>query len=131
MKGFMRQRGSAWELRVFVGSDAVTGKKRYTTKTVRGGKREAQRALAQMVTDAELGLSARTSATVAELVERWFEFATSEFSPKTVKETRGMLDRYVTPALGAVSLSKLRAHDLDRFYRDRRWSSRRPCRWRW
>ena len=118
MKGFMRQRGSAWELRVFVGTDAVTGKKRYTTRTVRGGKREAQRALAQMVTDAELGLSARTSATVAELVERWFEFATSEFSPKTVKETRGMLDRYVTPALGAVSLSKLRAHDLDRFHRD-------------
>ena len=29
-----------------------------------------------------------------------------------------MLDRYVTPALGTVSLSKLRAHDLDRFYRD-------------
>ena len=29
-----------------------------------------------------------------------------------------MLDRYVTPALGAVTLSKLRAHDLDRFYRD-------------
>jgi integrase len=118
VKGFMRQRGSAWELRVFVGTDAITGKKRYTTRTVRGGKREAQRALAQMVTDAELGLSARTSATVAELVERWFEFAAREFSPKTVKETRGMLDRYVTPALGAVSLSKLRAHDLDRFYRD-------------
>jgi hypothetical protein len=63
VKGFMRQRGSAWELRVFVGTDAVTGKKRYTTKTVRGGNREAQRALAQMVTHAELGLSARTSAT--------------------------------------------------------------------
>ena len=71
-----------------------------------------------MVTDAELGLSARTSATVAELVERWFEFAAREFSPKTVKGTRGMIDRYVTPALGAVTLSKLRAHDLDRFYRD-------------
>jgi len=45
---------------------------------VHGGTREAQRALAQMVTDAELGLSARTSASVAELLERWFEFAGSE-----------------------------------------------------
>ena len=28
----------------------------------------------------------------------------------------GVLDRYVTPALGPVTLSKLRVHDLDRFY---------------
>ena len=46
MKGFIRQRGTAWELRVFVGTDAVTGKKRDATTTVHGGKREAQRALA-------------------------------------------------------------------------------------
>ncbi len=43
MKGFMRQRGSAWELRVFLGYDPVTGKQRYAQRTVRGGKREARR----------------------------------------------------------------------------------------
>ena len=42
MKGFMRQRGVSWELRVFLGHDPLTGKKRYATRTVRGGKREAQ-----------------------------------------------------------------------------------------
>jgi hypothetical protein len=41
MKGSMRQRGSAWELRVYLGADPVTGKQRYATKTVRAGKREA------------------------------------------------------------------------------------------
>jgi hypothetical protein len=34
MKGSMRQRGSAWELRVYLGADPVTGKQRYATKTV-------------------------------------------------------------------------------------------------
>ncbi len=70
MKGFMRQRGDAWELRVFPGADPVPGKKRYTTKSVRCGKREAQRMLASMVTDAERGLTVRTSATVGELLDK-------------------------------------------------------------
>lgn len=41
MQGNIRQRGaSSWELRVFVGRDFTTGRKRYVTKTVRGGKRK-------------------------------------------------------------------------------------------
>ena len=35
MKGFMRQRGASWELRVFLGPDPLAGKKRYATRTVR------------------------------------------------------------------------------------------------
>ena len=85
MKGFTRQRGASWELRVFLGRDPLTGKKRYATRTVRGGKREAQTALAEMVTEAERGLTVRTTATVGELLEAWFEFAAPDFSPKTVK----------------------------------------------
>ena len=63
-----------------MGTDAVTGKKRYTTRTVGGGTREAQRALAQMDTDTELGLVARTSATVSDLVERWFELGPADLT---------------------------------------------------
>jgi len=101
MKGFMRQRGASWELRVFLGRDPLTGRKRYATRTVRGGKREAQTALAEMVTEAERGLTARTTATVGELLDAWFEFASPDFSPKTVKETRGYIDRSLMPALGS------------------------------
>jgi integrase len=66
MKGSMRQRGSAWELRVYLGADPVTGKQRYATKTVRAGKREAQRLLNEMKVEAERGLATRTTATVGE-----------------------------------------------------------------
>jgi len=117
MKGFIRPRGDAWELRVFLGTDPVTNKKRYASKTVHGGKREAQRSLNEMITEAERGLSARTTATVGELIERWFEFAAQDFSPSTVKETRGFIDRNLLPTLGAVPLGRLKASDLDRFYR--------------
>jgi integrase len=117
MKGFIRQRGESWELRVFLGRDPVTGKKRYASRSVRGGKREAQSVLAEMVVQAERGLVARSAATVGELLEAWFEFAAPDFSPKTVKETRGFLDRSLIPALGARPLSKLTAAELDALYR--------------
>lgn len=80
-------------------------------------QREAQTALAEMVTEAERGLTVRTTATVGELLEAWFEFAAPDFSPKTVKETRGYIDRSLMPALGSRRLAKLKPADLDAFYR--------------
>jgi integrase len=70
-----------------------------------------------MVTEAERGLTVRTTATVGELLEAWFEFASPDFSPKTVKETRGYIDRSLMPALGSRRLAKLKPADLDAFYR--------------
>ena len=95
----------------------LSDKQRYASRTVRTGKREAQRVLNEMISEAERGLSVRTSATVGDLLEQWFDFAARDFSPKTVKETRGFMDRNLLPALGTVPLSKLKAGDLDRFYR--------------
>jgi hypothetical protein len=45
MRGHMRQRGDVWELRVYVGRDPVSGRKKTLTRTFRGGKREAEEAL--------------------------------------------------------------------------------------
>ena len=117
MRGFIRPRGDAWELRVYLGQDVITGKKRYACHTVRGSRREAERVLAKMVGDADRGGFARTGATTGELLERWLAHAKADFSPKTVRETRGYMDRDLFPALGDVALDKLRTEDLDRYYR--------------
>ena len=117
MKGSMRQRGSAWELRVYLGADPVNGKQRYATKTVRAGKREAQRSLNELIVEAERGLATRTTATVGELLDRWLELAREDFSPKTTREVIGYIERNLRPALGDVRLSKLTTASLDRYYR--------------
>ena len=39
MKGFMRRRGDAWELRVYLGIDPVTGKQRYASRPCVGQAR--------------------------------------------------------------------------------------------
>ena len=66
MKGSMRQREAACELKVYLGRDPVSGKERYATKSERCGKREAQRALNEMVVEADRGQMARSNATVGE-----------------------------------------------------------------
>jgi integrase len=117
MKGFMRQRGTSWELRVYLGADPVTGKQRYSSKSVRWGKGEAQRMLNEMTVAAERGAMVRTTATVGDLLTEWIEFAAPDFSPKTEKETRGYIERNLRPALGKVPLGRLKPSDLDKYYR--------------
>jgi Phage integrase, N-terminal SAM-like domain len=115
MKGHMRERSGSWELRVFAGPRPSDRRKRYLTRTVRGGKREAQRALAALIVEAgENGAPRRE--TFAELVEEWFAHAEPDFSPKTAAETRRILDRTVIPRLGDRRVDKLRPSDLDALY---------------
>jgi len=82
---------------------------------VRGGKREAQRALAALIVEAgENGAPRR--GTLVELPEEWFAHAEPDFSPKTAAETRRILDRTVIPRLGDRRVDKLRPSDLDALY---------------
>lgn len=116
MRGSMRQRGRSWELRVFLGLEPASGKKLYATKTVRAGKREAQQALAEMVTHAADGRLSVARASVGELLEEWYARANPDFSPSTALGTRRILDRHLLPTFGALPLRRLRAKDLDDFY---------------
>jgi integrase len=99
MKGFMHRRGDARELRAYLGTDPVTGKQRYATRTVRGGKREAQRALNEMVTDADRGPSVRTNASAGEPIEAWCEHAA-----RWVVETRSTFGPLVPYPKGPASV---------------------------
>jgi hypothetical protein len=56
MRGSVRQKGpDRWQVRVSLGRDPDTGKYRYVQRDVRGGKREAQRFAAKLVTEVERG----------------------------------------------------------------------------
>jgi integrase len=119
MPGSMRRRGeNSWNLRVYAGRDAVTGRKISVERTVRGNKREASKALAAMVVavDRRPAASARKG-TVALLCREWLDQASPSFSPKTVQTTRMYIEDPIIPALGSIPVTKLTPADLDRFYR--------------
>jgi len=116
MSGHLRARGDKWELRVYVGRDPISGRKKYLTRSVSGGKRDAQRALAQMVAEFGDGAHSALDATVGDLIGRWFDLARPELSPTTVRGYGRNIETYILPALGNVPLARLRPAQLDAFY---------------
>lgn len=111
----MRQRGSAWQLRVHVGRDSVSGRKRYVSETVHGTKREAQRALAALIATADSHPTS-TDATVGTLLEQWYATRLADWSPRNAVQQRDILDRYLVPQFGVTPLRKLKTVDIDAFY---------------
>lgn len=114
-RGSLRQRSAnSWELRVYQGVDADTGRSRYATRTVRGSRREASRQLDLLV--AEIDNAAPHAGTLAELLERWFAAASPGWAPTTVAHTRSVIDCHLVPHLGHLPVAKVTTADIDDFY---------------
>lgn len=117
MQGNLQQRGAnSWRVRVFVGRDEL-GKKRYLQRTVRGTKREAQRAMAKLVTEVDGGRHVPAAKRrFGELLDQWLEVKASTVEESTIEDYRYYVARYIKPALGHLTLDRIRTIDLDRFY---------------
>jgi integrase len=116
MRGHLRRRGDAWELRAYAGRDPVSHREVYRTRTFRGGKREAEKALANFVQEVAGGGHAASDATVGALVGQWFELAKADLSPSTVRGYERSIRRYIQPELGNVPLRRLQVAQLDQLY---------------
>ena len=117
MRGSMRQRSAgSWELRVFIGVDPSTGRRRYRSVTVRGNRAEADRELAGMVAAARAVRDVGVRSRMSDLLEAWFAIASTTWAPTTIRQTRSVLDRYLHPHLGAGTVRDLTAAEIDRVY---------------
>ena len=106
-----------WLIRAFAGRGS-DGKIGHVNRTVRGSKREAQRALAQLVADLLSGQVVHGQPmTLAQLVERWLDDLAPQRTPRTVLEYRRVAEHDILPALGTKRTDKLTARDIDVYYR--------------
>jgi integrase len=113
----MRERGHGiWELRIPLPRDPVTGGRGQQSVRFRGTKREAEKELARLVAAADEGRAMTTQATMAFLLDRWWEQKKGRLSLSTAAEYRRIIDRQVLPTLGNVKLSKLTVANLDALY---------------
>jgi hypothetical protein len=84
--GSLRRRGDRkWELRVSTGRDPVKSRYRYVSRTVQGTRKEAEAALAALVTQVTTGAGGHsgTDATVGELIEQWLDLKRDTLSVTT------------------------------------------------
>jgi integrase len=124
MRGSIKQRSpGSWSLILDLGyvQDPTTGrrKRRQQWITVRGTKRDAENRLNTLLTEANDGtLVTPSRRTVGNWLVEWVEKAIKPpmRTPRAYDTYRGVIDRHLVPALGAIRIQTLTGLDLERYY---------------
>jgi integrase len=118
MTGHIRRRGShSWELKFDNGRDPATGKRITRYRSFKGTKREAEAELIRLKAGADRGNYLDPSkVTLADFLDRWETWATTQVSAKTHERYRELIALHVRPQLGGIQVQKLRPVHLAEFY---------------
>ncbi len=116
-QGQIEQRGpGTYRIRWFQGRDAA-GKRRYGSLTVRGTKRDAQRALRNVLTKGDKGLATPSPSripTLERFVEAWKNGpAAASLRERTKRDYLENLKRHVLPGLGHLRLDSIRTSAIE------------------
>lgn len=117
--GQIIQRGARlWLVRIFLGRDPATGRRKYHNKNVRGSKKDAQQYLTAALRDRDLGSFARPSSEpLGAYLDRWLETAAKpKLKARTYRDYETLLKRYVRPFLEGRPLAKVTPLDVQGVY---------------
>ena len=118
-----------WLVRVFLGSDRETRKRRYSSAMIHGSVRQAHKFLTKMLRNRDLGRGLEgAELTLSEFTDRWLLTAAKpKLREKSYRSYESLLRRYVRPVLGERILSTITPLDVQATYQllvDRGLSSR-------
>lgn len=117
MSGSIRERApGTWELRVSTGRDPLTGKYPQVTRTFRGNKTAARRALAALANEVAEGRHTGSDGLARVLFDRWWAQARTNYAETTARSWDGYIANRILPGLGALRLKRIGPDDLDAFY---------------
>lgn len=118
MAGQIIKRGEkTWLVRVFMGRDA-TGKRRYTNKTIKGNKKDAETYLNSTLNKISTGNYVEpVKLTVNEYLDQWLATAAKvRLRERTHADYVEKLDRYMRPLIGNLRLPDVRPLDVQSVY---------------
>jgi integrase len=105
-----------WELRVYAGRDPVTGRKKYVSRTFRGGKREANKALADLRHEVTRE-AVSADVTINRLLDSHIDhLAARGRQARTIDGYRTIARAVAKDPIGSAALPKLKVKDVDDFY---------------
>lgn len=106
----IRQRArGVWEVRVFVGRDD-SGKPVQISRTVRGGKKDAERVAAEL----ELKPARQAGRkTVAELLDAWQDLRGDTWAPYTRRDVASRAERIKDDRIAKLPVARLQVSDVD------------------
>lgn len=116
-RGHIRKRGDAWELRVSAGSDPVTGRRRVITRTVRGSRTAANKALTKLLGEYDDGAHRGPDASLGTLLDRWWAHAATRWAPASRRSYAEYRRIYLDPHR-ARRVAQITPEWLDQLYAD-------------
>ncbi|SDY56923.1 site-specific integrase [Thermoactinomyces sp. DSM 45892] len=118
MRGHVRKRGSKWCYVIDVGRDPQTGKRKQKWSKGFPTKREAERELNKTINEIENGTFVESNKmTLGEYLEIWLQdYAKNAVKPTTLESYSYLIKTHIVPFLGPLSLDKLQAIHVQRFY---------------
>lgn len=118
MAGQIINRGkNTWLVRVYMGIGS-NGKRKYHNHTIHGTKKDAEKYLASVLRDRDMGLFTEPSKqTLNQYLDQWLaEVARRRVRERTYWDYEGLLKRYVRPVLGERRLSQLTPLEVQKLY---------------
>ncbi len=121
MRGHITQRAKgSWSIKVSIGKDNTTGKYKYQWFTVKGGKKNAEKRLSEILHQLDTGSYMKPGkTTLTEYLERWLaDYARANLSPRGYDRYRDICQRCINPVIGNLPLTQLKAGHLQKCYSD-------------
>ncbi len=115
MAGSVRETSpNKWEIRVYLGTDPMTGRPRYKSKTVVAtSRRAAQHRADEIASEVRRGDWVGSEMTFGELASRWLDLRKPDWAPGTYVAYETLLRLHAIPLIGKVPIAKLRTMDID------------------
>ena len=112
MATLRERKPGVWEVRVFVGNDE-RGRPKQVSRTVRGTKRAAQRAAAELTVAPPAAADGRT---VADALEAWIETHAPTWAASTVRDQTSRASLVKADRIARMQLVRLTVADVDRWH---------------
>ncbi len=113
MATIREKRPGVWEVRVFTGADA-RGRPTQMSRTVRGGKRDAQKLAAQL--EAASGDARPAGRLVAEVLDEWVAQNLDTWAPSSARDQQSRVRSIKKDPIARLALSRLSVGDVERWH---------------
>lgn len=101
-----------WEVRAFTGRDA-SGKVTHVSRTVHGGKKDAQRVAAELTAR---GPSRTGGLTVADLLDEWVELHEASWSTASARDQKSRAKIIAADPIAKMGVARVSVADVDRWH---------------
>ena len=111
MATLREKRPGVWEVRVFTGSDRQ-GRPTQLSRTVHGGKRDAQRLAAEL--EVGPGSSSPAGRSVADVVDAWIDQNLDTWAPSSARDQQSRARSITKDQIARIPVARLSVADVER-----------------